>query len=37
MLIQVGADETKAHIVQRLPVVLDRLERSLRALLEKPG
>ncbi len=36
MLIQVGADDVNSHIMMRMPVVLERLEKSLRLLLESP-
>jgi importin subunit beta-1 len=36
MLIQVGADENNAHIMLRLPHILERLERSLRGMMENP-
>jgi importin subunit beta-1 len=36
MLVQVGAPEVKDHIMLRLPVILERLEASIQALLENP-
>lgn len=36
MLIQVGADEVNDHIMTRLPVLLERLEMSIKGLLENP-
>ncbi|TYZ63272.1 hypothetical protein PybrP1_010873 [[Pythium] brassicae (nom. inval.)] len=36
MLIQVGADEVNDHVMARLPVLLERLELSIKALLESP-
>lgn len=36
MLIQVGADEVNDHVMARLPVLLERLELSIKGLLENP-
>ncbi|CCI43990.1 unnamed protein product [Albugo candida] len=36
MLIQVGADEVANHVMVRLPVILDRLEQSIRVSIEHP-
>ena len=36
VLVQAGADEVNQHIMLRLPVVLDRLEQSIKTLLENP-
>ncbi|GLE04617.1 hypothetical protein PINS_up013587 [Pythium insidiosum] len=36
MLIQVGSADVDEHILKRLPVILDRLERSIHALLANP-
>lgn len=37
MLVQVGADEVNDHIMLRMPVILERLERSIKGLLENPN
>ncbi|KAI9921613.1 hypothetical protein PsorP6_002183 [Peronosclerospora sorghi] len=36
MLVQAGADEVNEHIMLRLPVVLERLEQSIKILIENP-
>ncbi|GAB9473868.1 Importin subunit beta [Globisporangium polare] len=36
MLIQVGADEVNDYIMTRLPVLLERLEVSIKGLMENP-
>ncbi|KAG2798105.1 Importin subunit beta-1 [Phytophthora cactorum] len=37
VLVQAGADEVNEHIMLRLPVVLERLEQSIKALIENPN
>lgn len=36
VLVQAGADEVNDHIMLRLPVILERLEQSIQALMENP-
>lgn len=37
VLVQAGADEVNEHIILRLPVVLERLEQSIKTLIENPN